>query len=183
MKPTIQNRQLRKYNVKLLLLIIIFFFPGLLQTGTLSAQTSASDQFVKDSTPIELLDYHLSKDQFIYYYGKDDTAKAIINMFYRKRGSGAVDFALVPVLSFVGGTVLAFAGIFDAIGEMSSPATTLITAGLVVYAIGIVAIPVFFIIRRSIYTRQKLIYVLVRRERGKGITDYVKDNLRNVDFW
>ena len=36
-----------------------------------------------ESTDITVLDYHLTKTEFLYYYGNDDTARAIINMFYR----------------------------------------------------------------------------------------------------
>ncbi len=168
--------------MKIILVLSVFCLCFLSQNKSCFAQSPAKIQSAKDSTLIENLDYHLSKTEFTYYYGKDDTAKAIINMFYRKRGMAGIDFALIPFLSSFLGSGLVLVGAVEALGEMAGAAATFIAAGLGVYAIGTVIVPVYFIVQRCIYTRQKLIYTLVGRERRKGIPVDILEALRDSDF-
>src|ERR1035441_4755400 len=91
--------------MKTLLACFIFFAVFVAKQENCFAQTGNARIMSHDSTPIEDLDYHLSREQFISYYGIDDTSKAIINMFYRERGLAGIDFALIPGLSCIGGYI------------------------------------------------------------------------------
>ena len=171
--------------MKSILFIASFCFLFLVQNKACFAQSPAKTQSVKDSTPIELLDYHLSKDEFMYYYGKDDTAKAIIHMFYRKRGLGVIDFVVLPIGSSIIGGAMEASGALLAFGPSASIGTAvgLILGGGIIAYVGFFGFPIFYLVRRSIYTRQKLVYILASRERGEKNPFYVLDKLRDSDFY
>jgi len=142
------------------------------QSESCSAQNNVKASTLIDSTPIEDLDYHLSKDAFMYYYGTDDTSRAIIHLFYRKRGIAALDFIVMPIAASVLGNLMeTFIG---------NPA--IIIVGTVIATVGFWGIPIYYIVQRSNYNRQKLIYVLVGRERGERVPFNILDKLRDQDF-
>ncbi len=147
------------------------------------AQTIEQKSFAKDTTPIEDLDYHLSKDEFMYYYGTDDTARAIINMFYRKRGVGILDFLVYPIgFSSIGAGAIGIGAILSLAETSTAIATVFVAGGVAVYIAGAYGIPIYYLVQRANFSRQKLIYALVGRERGMGIPDQVFYNLRERDF-
>ena len=93
------------------ILYTLFLFSSLfLQTNTGSCQKHSEKLSIKDNTPIEDLDYQLTKQGFLNYYGTDDTAKAVINMFYRKRGMAGITYCLVPGVSCAVGEILVVIG-------------------------------------------------------------------------
>lgn len=146
------------------------------------AQQDAPKQTVRDTTPLEQLDYHLTKKQFMEYYGMDDTSRAIINMFYRNRGAAGVVYCLVPSLSVVAGVAVVDIAVSDAL--RSAPTTDpnsccapgcvsgsiafakWLPVGIVIAAGGALVFPIIMSANRSIYTREKLLKTLVERERG-----------------
>ncbi len=166
--------------MKIFVALICFSLFSLVSADVALAQNNEQKNFAKDSTPIENLDYHLSKAQFMYYYGLDDTARAIINMFYRKRGIGILDFFVYPIAASAVGD--AAAGIGAAMVYSSAAASALIYGGAALSLIGLYAIPIYYLIQRSNYSRQKLIYVLAGRERGMGIPYNTLNNLIGLDF-
>jgi len=174
--------------MKLFLTLFAFCVLFFARNNDCLAQNTANKQISKDSTPIEDLDYHLSKDEFMYYYGKDDTARAIIHMFYRKRGLGVIDFVVLPIGSSIVGAIVAVVGEAAAVAYLLTGAGGLALAaglavgGTVISYVGFLGFPIYYIIQRSIYSRQKLIYVLVGRERGEKVSYSILDKLRDCDF-
>ena len=170
--------------MKLFLILFAIWSLFLAKNETCSAQNVTNKQISRDSTPIELLDYHLSKDQFIYYYGKDDTSKAIIHMFFRKRGLGVIDFVVLPLGSSVVGGLMEAAGAVSVLtgGAALTTGLGLIAGGAIIAYGGFFGFPIYYLIQRSIYTRQKLIFTLVERERGERIPYEVLVKLRDIDF-
>src|ERR1039458_8433489 len=134
-----------------------------------SAQSGNTRIVSHDSTPIAELDYHLSKDQFISYYGIDDTARAVIHMYYRKRGDPGRDFALIPGLSCLGGCIFGYAtgaiALFDALGGSLAMIGSTVFAGyvgfVVIVAGGTIVYPICVAIKRTIFTRENLLTLLV----------------------
>ena len=176
----IASTKLTEMKVFLVIFAVLFF--SLVSADIAKAQADAQKSFARDTTPIEYLDYHLSKPQFMYYYGTDDTARAIINMFYRKRGIGVLDFFVYPVAASVIGDATVLVGALMGISSNASAASAVIVGGAVISVIGLYAEPIYYLIQRSNYSRQKLIYVLVSRERGMGIPYNILNNLRDIDF-
>jgi hypothetical protein len=178
--------------VKNISIVILFSFL-FLQANKGNCQKHSENSSVKDSTPIEDLDYKLTKQEFLNYYGTDDTAKAVINMFYRKRGMAGITYCLVPggscavgeILVVLGGFGTVFTGLSLISGQGSSllPVSfVLIVVGTILSTAGVLVYPIIATINRANYTRKKLLFALVERERGTKLPVEIIQNLKPTDF-
>jgi hypothetical protein len=151
---------------------IAFLWAGLI--GSYGQQVIAPAKLPHDTTPIELLDYKLTKYQFLNYYGTDDTSRALINMFFRKR-SNSVYNACIPTGSALTLIALTNSSIFFA--QSTAELGFLIGTGAIVFVYLVRGI-----VQRCTYTRKSLLYILVDRENGYPVPQQVLDKLRGIDF-
>ena len=166
------------------IIILIFILIGCFAVLKASAQKHYNPRsFVKDSTPIELLNYNIRQDVFLNNYGLDDTSRALINMFFRKRKIAFLESCGVPT----GGLILTIF-MFDAstreikkTGE-SGPGGTLLLSGLLSGLTSLIIIPVDGLINNITYSRKKLLYTLVKRERGIPVPVKILAELKPKDF-
>jgi hypothetical protein len=138
-----------------LFFLFSFFFSASICRGQ-SDSIAVNDDYVPDS----LLDYHLSQNSFLYYYGDDDTSRALINMFFRKRDFFGINNSIFGVDNYCGPVIL-----------------ILLTDGIIFVYYGIRAA-----VNCTIYSRQALLYALIDRQNGYPIPDQFERKLRNRDF-
>jgi hypothetical protein len=138
-----------------LLFSIMFFLhavPGFSQ--------SDSSYTYNEDTPDSLLDFRLSYSEFMHYYGTDDTSKAMINMFFRKRSL----FATGPR--------------YEGLKTCCVPAIVLyLTSGVAMFYYGIREA-----VNCTLYSRQALLYALIDRENGYPLPPQFVKKLESRDF-
>jgi hypothetical protein len=162
-----------KYYFIPFLMLLIF------KTGSCMAQENQQNRMLtRDTTPVELLEYRLNKAEFMHYYGVDDTSRALINMFFRKRTNSIVNFC-APISGCLGVGILSNGELFDPYIFLYGGAS------LIFAAAGGVAIVYMIrgVVQKITYSRQTLLYILVDRERGVPVSPDLLDKLKPVDFY
>ncbi len=136
-----------------------FFLGIFFLAGSCFAQVDSNAKAKGLNTPDSLLDFRLSHAQFLYYYGTDDTSRALINMFFRKRSFYPIgnDKSADKVCLWVGVTVAAYMIVIPVLGIRTA-------------------------INCTTYSRQQLLYVLLDYENGYPVPDAYIDKLRPEDF-
>jgi len=160
-----------------LLPCLLVFMLWLASIGTAHAQVRP---IVRDTTPIENLDYNLSKQEFYYYYGVDDTSRALIHLFFRKRVNAVVNI-LLPTVPSAGCIAIELefggCGIFGSLDFLNLGPVALI--GGVLFSTAYITRG---IVQRLNYNKQALLYILVDRERGGSIAREYFMRLKEWDF-
>ena len=129
--------------------------------------TNGERAIVTDSIP-----YHISKQQFLSEYGKDDTAKAVINYFFKqhkKAKKGIIPYSLISAA----GTILYATTI------AGGNAGTVIILGTIVIVVTAVsgALLLGSLIDLVKFSRKRLFKILDNYFSGKGIPRRLKKNL------
>jgi hypothetical protein len=138
--------------------VACLLFAVILISGGCFAQTDSNNKAINNNAPDTLLEYRLSQNQFLYYYGNDDTARALINMFFRKRNFFSLGGSPSENVCWGVGLIV-------------------ITDGVAVTVLGIRAA-----INCTIYNRQRLLYALLDRENGYPLPTDLVNKLKAVDF-
>jgi len=143
------------------------------------SQVPASGHLINDSTPIEKMDYKISKEEFMYYYGTDDTARALIHLFFRKRTNAIVNIFApgAPAYCFIGGSFLIPDLVDFAISESFYTPYFLLAD----FAIGVIY-TIRGVVQRLNYTKKDLLYILVDKERGGTVYQGYIWKLGPIDF-
>jgi len=118
---------------------------------------------VDDSTDIKNLKWELSYDEFMEYYGTDDTSRALIHMFFRKR-------------RFFGITTEPHAPL--TVDESCCNVLGLYFTG----SFSLMYFGIRSLVNCAKFTRQDLLYTLIDRENGYPLDDWYIKRLRNRDF-
>jgi hypothetical protein len=146
------------FTIMAALLILILFAPIWCHAQTVDSTGTGAI----DSMAVENLDYHLSKNEFMHFYGTDDTTRALINMFFRKR-------------DFYPSEKRTYHSVSD---NICGPSIVIyLTSGLILVVFGIRAA-----INCSFYTRQQLLYTIIDYENGYEIPEEYARKLRPRDF-
>src|ERR1022692_3184484 len=119
----------------------------------------ASDLFISalNDTTITKNEYKISKKGFLEKYGRDDSSRALINFYFRKRGAGKIVFFFnAPIASF-----FLYLGLGIALGNSQSN-FGLVIAEIVIYDIlaGAFMFLAFGAITWIKYARKKLLWQL-----------------------
>lgn len=121
--------------------------------------------------------YKLSKREFIAKYNTDDTTKAMINMFFRKRKAGTTQLLGIPIAFGVMVTANFLAKDSDQDTQDQVRQISAISASIPAVAMGIGSISNF-----GVYTRKKLYQSLEEYTSGKGLNEYVLLGFKKKDF-
>jgi hypothetical protein len=70
----------------------------------ISANTKASGIYVDTTHPVK--PYKIFHKQFLEEYGKDDTSRAIINYYFKKRTNAGKDIIVMSTITAVSGSLL-----------------------------------------------------------------------------
>jgi hypothetical protein len=168
-----------------------FLFYSIFLVGILSHAPAAMAQInpklravIKDTFPVSLLKHQLTKREFINNYGIDDTSRALINMFFRKRTASLLKcYAAPPV-----GILLAATFFDDANNSVKKTgheegAGGFLLGGLLSGLTGMIILPVDGLINSITYSKKNLLSALVYRERGVPLPGKYVLQIKVVDFW
>jgi hypothetical protein len=139
-----------------------------------SMAQSKGPTLTKDTTPIDQLEYRLSQLEFQHYYGIDDTSRAIINMFFRKRTNSIVNFC-APGTACLALTLVSGGGLIFVSYSFGIPVFVVLLGAGVAYMIK-------GLVQRITYSRKALLYALVDRERGYPLPLEYQSKLKSADF-
>jgi hypothetical protein len=156
-----------KRILKTILILVLILFSSFGAFGFSHAGPQIFSNTAKKEVTDSSDDYHLTREQFLARYGKDDTDRALINMVFRKR-------RFIPERDHAPGS-----GMYISSGESC--------VGLAcAFGIQIFAEIFYYSIRAaincSLYTREGLLSAIQGRELGYPIPARYARHLRPIDF-
>ncbi len=141
------------FPMKLYCLLILSFFAFSVAWGqTDSARLDAKSQHEK-----LWKESRKTRSEFLADYGKDDTTRALIYLFFRKKNSGIMEVSFAPLIAF-SGVISEYIG-----SQTSQKAYSYVAYGLVG---GYFVVMINSIIKMGRYTRFALLKLIKQHESG-----------------
>lgn len=131
---------------------------------------------------VKKIKYHkIHRSEFVEKYAVNDTAKAVVNLFYRKRATGLISVLSIPesLLLTAGGFGIDMLIWGNAEGMFAPKVATVIF--LFTFPVAIPA-TVVGIVQRTRYTKKKLFHTLEGYEKDRILNDRIKYRLNEYDF-
>ena len=157
----------------------LLLISAMLCSGMHSIAASVPVFMVMD-TSIDRSAYALSQDQFMEKYGRDDSSKALINFFFKRRspGAGMIGGGLVLTAGGTVGLIAAVNGVNDRSNDLGQQLNDLWLAVLAGIALGAgVALAAVGIGLGSRYSKQRLLRLLDNYFTGIPIPRNIAKNI------
>ena len=136
--------------------------------------------FMVMDTSIDRPTYALSQDQFLAKYGRDDSSKALINFFFKRRspGAGMIAGGLVLTAGGTVGLIAAVNGVNDQSNDLGQQLNDLWLSILAGIALGAgIALAAVGISLGSRYSKQRLLRLLDNYFAGIPIPRNIAKNI------